>query len=197
MNRKPSYCSTCPYSSTGVGFVPDEGDPGRVKIAIVLEAPGQEEALNNQPLIGRAGRFWQKALIESLGYSRSDVLICNSLRCHPPKNQYPTGKLRKEAEKHCRHWDSSLVQFNPTIFLVTLHPAALLRTPNLTLLVLADLKKAFTLSQTERPCVLMGDKAMSVFAPFLKGGVKRWRGSTWKNSSSSATLGSISNSTGI
>lgn len=102
--------------------------------------------------------------------------------CRPSSmNEYPIGKLRVEAERHCRLYDDQLVKFRPDLFLVTIHPAMLLRSSAMTRLVQRDVRRAFEFAaKGYRPCLLMGDKAMNLVAPWLKDGVKRWRGHWWE-----------------
>lgn len=179
-SRKPKSCEGCPYASTGLGFCPDD-KPEKPLIAMMLEAPGQEEVLESRPLVGRAGRMWLWRLIGQNGYKRENVLICNTLRCNPPGNHYPTGQVRHGAEEWCRQYDTKLREFEPDMFLITCHPAMLLRTSAMMRLVQRDVKLAFEFAERgRRPLVLMGDKAKEVFAPWLVGGVKRWRGHWWE-----------------
>lgn len=184
---KPESCESCPYRTIGSGFCPDEFN-SEAKIAVLLEAPGEDEILYHRPLWGRAGRAWLYQLVVKNGRRREDVTICNTLRCRPhgngtPKdkwNDYPKGKLRTAAEKYCRQYDDVLVSWKPDCFVVTIHPAALLRTSAFTRLVRKDVAKAFALADKGyRPLVLMGDKAMHLSAPHLRGGVKNWRGHWW------------------
>lgn len=175
IQSKPQGCLECPFRKYGFGFVPDYV-PSNPKIAIQLEAPGEQEALENTPLVGRAGKFHFKTLIEPLGYTREDCLISNTLRCRPPNNIYPKSKLRKEAELQCRRYDDDLKNFNPNLFVITLHPAALLRSSAVMRLVKRDVQKAFEFAEEGyRPLLLMGDKALSSRLPYIHS-VKNFRG---------------------
>ena len=181
---KPTGCGACSYRRIGQGFCPDWQDSDiQPRIAVLLESPGIDEIHQGQPLVGRAGRFWLHSLIESNGYKREDCLICSTIRCHAPGDKYPTGKLRVDAEHHCRAYDDRLTAFNPDLFVITAHPAMLLRSSAMYRLVRGDVRKAFEYAGLGfRPCVSMGDKAMGTFAPWAEGGVKRWRGHTWEGS---------------
>jgi hypothetical protein len=185
--RKGEGCSGCPYKGIGVGNCLDwvGSDP---KIAVMLEAPGETEIEEGVPLSGKAGQLWCHWLLESNGYTRENCVVCNTLRCRPKGvgkakdkwNQYPTGKLRAQAEAYCRQYDDKLIAWGPDVFVATMHPAALLRTPAFVGLVQADMAKAFRLAERGyKPLVLMGDKAMGLCAPWLVGGVKAWRGHWW------------------
>jgi len=190
MKKKPEFCyANCKYAGTGIGFIPDEPG-GNARIAVLAEAPGASETLDSggedgygRPLVGYTGRFWETKVLLPLDLRREDILICNTIRCRPPRNSYPTGELRKQAESACRHWDGKLDEFNPDIFIVTFHPAACLpfRTPQFfPFLVRAhELAKKF-MEEGRRPLILMGDKAMNLKAPWLEGGVKRWERHFWE-----------------
>ena len=194
VSRKPTYCvHNCVYASVGSGFCPDYY-PSNPRIAVFLEAPGETEILERSPLMGKAGKLWIHKLIEKLGYHREDVLIANTLRCNPPKNFYPTGNLRLKAEQACRYWDRyhgedgspvprGIASFNPTICVLSYHPAAILRTPALYKPTLRAVELAFKFaSRGERPVVAMGDVPMSLLAPWAvgKGGLKVWNRSYFR-----------------
>lgn len=180
LSKKPAGCEGCPQRSVGVGFVPDER-PEEPLVAMVLEAPGEDEAVLSRPLVGKAGQAWLRRLIYQNGFKREDVLIANCLRCRPPENLYPIGKMRVEAERNCRQYDDKLIEFNPTLYIVTLHPAMLLRSSAMMRLVQKDVRMAFEKAKEgHRVCLLMGDKAMHLVAPWLKDGVKKWRGHWWE-----------------
>lgn len=192
VQRKPEGCQKCPHRSYGLSFVPDEYPPDP-RIAALLEAPGKDEALECRPLWGKSGQLWTWELIGKLGYKRSDVLIANTIRCRPPENKYPTGQVRVGAETCCRQYDrisrrdgaqinEGIATWNPNLYIVTFHPAAILRTRALMRLVRKDMEKAFSFAeQGYRPCVIMGDKALSLLAPWTRGrgGVKAWRSHFW------------------
>jgi DNA polymerase len=52
------------------------------------EAPGANEDLQGLPFVGQAGKLLDKLLGE-IGMQRSDVWICNVLKCRPPNNRDP------------------------------------------------------------------------------------------------------------
>jgi len=143
-----------------------------------LEAAGKQEILCRTPLAGPAGQFWLRGLMEPFGLRREDVLIANVLRCHPPKNTYPTGKLRDLAEHHCRQYDEAIRAFSPNLFIVTFHPAAILRTPAYYEPTKRAVEKALGfLERGFRPCLLMGDKAAKLVFPIIaEENLTRWQG---------------------
>lgn len=206
VQRKPDWCyANCAYAKVGSGIAFDEW-PKAPKIAVLLEAPGGDEIVHGRPLMGVAGKSWEWNLLFPLKKCRADVGICNTLRCRPPHNGYPTGTLRREAERCCRHWDSveqggdrcigpgGIVKFNPDLFLITEHPAAILHSGALgkMRLIRKHMERAFRFAdQGARPCVLMGRTAMDLIAPELsrasdelhrgkKGGLTKWFGHFWE-----------------
>lgn len=89
-----SFCAKCPLARTRNSFVFGEGD-SRAGLAFVGEAPGHEEDLQGRPFVGAAGQLLTK-IIEAIKLDRSQVYICNILKCRPPNNRNP---LPAEIEK--------------------------------------------------------------------------------------------------
>nr|MBN2277095.1 uracil-DNA glycosylase [candidate division Zixibacteria bacterium] len=157
-NRAIDKCLKCPLGSTRTKFVYGTGNPD-AGIMFIGEAPGRDEDLQGIPFVGRAGQLLDK-ILAAIKFSREDVYIANILKCRPPNNRdpqpeemkacmpylleqirlinpriicalgriaaqgllettTPLGKLRKK-------WHD----FHGIPFLVTYHPAALLRFPS-------------------------------------------------------------------
>ncbi len=178
VSRKPPGCLTCAYHLIGNGFCPDLLPPDPI-IGFFLEAPGETEIQERKPLTGRAGKLWVKRLVEKLGYKREDVFIGNTLRCRPNTdgvaNKYPLGDMARKAERACRQYDGQVRAFNPDLFIVSYHPAAILRTPALYRSTLRSVELAFTKAQEGyRPLCIMGDTALHLVAPHLHGGLRVW-----------------------
>jgi DNA polymerase len=151
-------CQNCPLGATRTNFVYGIGNPD-ADIIFIGEAPGRDEDLKGEPFVGRAGQLLDK-ILAAINLERDKVYIANILKCRPPNNRdpqpdemrtcmpylleqirlikpkiicalgrvaaqalletsTPLGKLRKQ-------WHS----FGGIPFLVTYHPAALLRNPN-------------------------------------------------------------------
>jgi len=81
-------CKKCDLYKTKTNYVPGSGNP-RARLVFVGEAPGREEDLQGEPFVGSAGKLLTE-MIESIGLKRSDVFICNVLKCRPPNNRDPT-----------------------------------------------------------------------------------------------------------
>jgi uracil-DNA glycosylase len=80
-------CCCCGLGQTRKNAVPGEGNPN-ARIVFVGEAPGGDEDEQGRPFVGRAGQLLDK-IIAAMGLRRSDVFICNVLKCRPPENRDP------------------------------------------------------------------------------------------------------------
>lgn len=67
---------------------PGIGNPN-ARIMVVGEAPGEEEAKQGVPFVGKAGKLLTK-ILEACGWMRDDIYIANILKCRPPGNREPT-----------------------------------------------------------------------------------------------------------
>ncbi len=81
-------CTKCQLAATRTNVVFGEGNPN-AKLVFVGEAPGADEDAQGLPFVGRAGQLLTK-IIEAIDLKRSDVYICNILKCRPPDNRTPT-----------------------------------------------------------------------------------------------------------
>lgn len=131
------------------------------------------------PVVGQTGLALQFWIWPKAGIRREECYIDNTIRCLPPRSksgvQYPTGEVKKEAERHCRQYDR-LVSFRPDTILFSLHPAGLLREITPLPLAVKDFEKLrdFT-SQGRRVLTLLGGKATAAFARY-GANVTKWRG---------------------
>jgi len=80
-------CCKCDLGSLRTNAVPGEGKPN-ARIVFVGEGPGADEDAQGRPFVGRAGQLLDK-VIAAMGLKRSDVFICNILKCRPPENRDP------------------------------------------------------------------------------------------------------------
>lgn len=105
-----AQCQKCELSQTRINTVPGEGNP-RPRIAFVGEAPGEDEDHQGRPFVGRAGQLLDK-IIAAMGLKRSDVFICNILKCRPPGNRDPKPD---EVEKCSPYLQEQLELLRPEI----------------------------------------------------------------------------------
>ncbi|MDZ7316726.1 MAG: uracil-DNA glycosylase [candidate division KSB1 bacterium] len=150
-------CMRCSLGKLRHQFVFGEGNPN-ARILLVGEAPGADEDRLGRPFVGEAGELLNK-MLAAIGLQRSDVYICNLLKCRPPRNRDPLpeeiavcrpyllkqielinpmtilclGRFAAQSLLNTDEAISSLRQkwftFNKAFVLVTYHPAALLRMP--------------------------------------------------------------------
>jgi len=60
-------------------------------VALVGEAPGENEDLTGRPFVGRSGKLLEK-IMNGEGIERTDVIITNTVKCRPPGNRDPTAE---------------------------------------------------------------------------------------------------------
>jgi DNA polymerase len=80
-------CDRCPLDRTRTRLVFGIGNP-HARIVFVGEAPGRDEDLQGEPFVGEAGKLLTR-IIQAMGFERSEVYICNVLKCRPPVNRDP------------------------------------------------------------------------------------------------------------
>jgi len=87
INDEVHRCRKCRLGSLRTNAVPGEGNPN-AQIVFVGEGPGADEDAQGRPFVGRAGQLLDK-VIAAMGLKRSDIFICNILKCRPPDNRDP------------------------------------------------------------------------------------------------------------
>ena len=80
-------CTRCPLHKTRTTVVFGSGNAD-ADLMFIGEAPGANEDKQGLPFVGQAGKLLSKLLIE-IGLERSDVFICNTVKCRPPNNRDP------------------------------------------------------------------------------------------------------------
>ncbi|MDI9569768.1 MAG: uracil-DNA glycosylase [Pseudomonadota bacterium] len=80
-------CRRCRLHLGRRNLVFGEGSP-RATLVFVGEAPGADEDAQGRPFVGRAGQLLTR-IIEAMNMKRSEVYICNILKCRPPGNRNP------------------------------------------------------------------------------------------------------------
>ena len=159
LGERVSKCTLCTLCEGRNRTVFGTGD-SKAKIVFIGEAPGREEDLRGEPFVGRAGQLLTK-ILASVGFTREDVYITNILKCRPPENRDPNERevrackpylkrqielldpvlicaLGRVAGQNLLERKASLSVLRQHIHyyedvrtIVTYHPAALLRNPNL------------------------------------------------------------------
>jgi DNA polymerase len=80
-------CGRCELGQTRTNLVFGVGNP-HARLVFVGEAPGRDEDLQGEPFVGEAGKLLTR-IIQAMGFERSEVYICNVLKCRPPGNRDP------------------------------------------------------------------------------------------------------------
>lgn len=79
------------YESREKAVVFGDGNPG-AKLMLVGEAPGEQEALQGKPFVGKAGKNLD-GFLTTLGVAREDIWITNVVKFRPVKTHPRTGSL--------------------------------------------------------------------------------------------------------
>ncbi len=138
-------------------------------LCFVGEAPGADEDAKGEPFVGAAGQLLTR-IIAAMGMDRSQVYICNVLKCRPPGNRTPLpdevancrGFLERQlavvqpkficalgavaaktllaTEQSVGRMRGRFHDYRGTPVLVTYHPAYLLRNPDAKKDVWADVQ---------------------------------------------------------
>jgi DNA polymerase len=162
-------CMKCPLGATRTNFVFGVGN-AEADLMLVGEAPGRDEDLKGIPFVGRAGQLLT-LMLQSIGLKRDEVFIANVLKCRPPNNRDPQPDEIDKCEPYLlkqiemispklivtlgRFASASLLRtksalgtlreqvhdYNQVPLIVTYHPAALLRNPQLKKQAWMDLMK--------------------------------------------------------
>jgi len=150
-------CAKCQLAETRTNVVFGQGDP-HARLVFIGEAPGADEDARGLAFIGRAGQLLTR-IIEAIKLDRSEVFICNILKCRPPGNRTPTSietecclpylmrqldvirpriicalgnsaaQTLLKTKSPMNRMRGRFHQFGDAILMPTYHPAALLRNP--------------------------------------------------------------------
>ncbi len=151
-------CEKCKLCNTRTNVVFGVGNEN-ADILFVGEGPGENEDLQGEPFVGKAGQLLDKYL-QVIGLSReTNVYIANIVKCRPPQNRDP----QEDEQELCIEWlraqtrlikpkiivclgriaaqklispdfkvtrqHGEFIQKGNILFMGTFHPAALLRNP--------------------------------------------------------------------
>src|ERR1700691_5052564 len=88
-----SDCRRCRLCEARSKIVFGSGSP-QARLVFVGEGPGADEDASGLPFVGRAGQLLTQmidgtAKKEGIAITRSDVYICNVVKCRPPENPTP------------------------------------------------------------------------------------------------------------
>lgn len=113
-------CTRCRLCEGRTQIVFGDGSPS-AELMFIGEGPGVEEDRRGLPFVGRAGELLTQMIENGIGIARSDVYICNIVKCRPPQNRTP---LADEAAT-CRVFlDGQISAIRPRVLIALGKPAA-------------------------------------------------------------------------
>jgi DNA polymerase len=119
-------CRRCTIGYERTNNVYGEGDPA-ARLVVVGEGPGETEDALGRPFVGAAGKLLDR-MLAAIGLERSEVYICNTVKCRPtspgprgPKNRAP----EPQEMANCRPFlDRQIEILEPHVILALGAPAA-------------------------------------------------------------------------
>ncbi len=81
-------CTRCQLSKSRSRIVFGDGHPD-ADLMFIGEGPGEQEDEQGLPFVGRAGDLLTRMIERGLEIPRSEVYICNIVKCRPPRNRTP------------------------------------------------------------------------------------------------------------
>jgi uracil-DNA glycosylase family 4 len=115
LSARVAQCVRCAeLASTRTKTVFGVGNP-EAKIMFVGEAPGADEDRQGEPFVGAAGQLLNR-ILEASQLKRSDIYICNILRCRPPGNRNPA----PEEASNCREYLDGQIEIVDPDYIVCL-----------------------------------------------------------------------------
>lgn len=169
LNEALKGCNRCPLGATRGSLVFGRGSE-EAPIVLIGEGPGEQEDLQGEPFVGRAGQLLDK-ILAAVDFTQEDYYICNVVKCRPPHNRVPNpeevacckeflrqqvGLIRPKiivllgasAAKAVLDPNIAItkargkwVERNGFLMMPTFHPAALLRDPQKKIPVWDDFKE--------------------------------------------------------
>jgi DNA polymerase len=87
LQHQVSQCQACDLCKTRTQTVFGVGNHHATWL-LIGEAPGQNEDLQGEPFVGKAGQLLNE-MLRAIGLEREQVYIANMLKCRPPNNRDP------------------------------------------------------------------------------------------------------------
>ena len=151
-------CQKCELCKTRHNVVVGVGSP-TAEVMFIGEGPGENEDLQGEPFVGRAGKLLDK-MLKAVDLDRNkNIYIANIVKCRPPQNRDP----KPEEQEMCIDWlrnqvklirpkiivclgriaaariikpdikitkeHGQFIEKNGVLMMAMLHPAAILRDP--------------------------------------------------------------------
>ena len=113
-------CRRCRLCEARSRIVFGDGNPD-ADLMFVGEGPGADEDAQGLPFVGRAGQLLTEMIEKGLEIPRSEVYICNIVKCRPPKNRAP----QSDEAQTCREFlDGQIAAVKPRVIVSLGKPAA-------------------------------------------------------------------------
>jgi len=115
LKQEYSTCSKCPaLCSSRSQVVFGSGNP-QAEVLFIGEAPGANEDKQGIPFCGMSGQVLNE-LLASVGLSREDIFITNTILCRPENNRNPA----KDEVENCRERLDKLIGIMQPKVIVTI-----------------------------------------------------------------------------
>ena len=94
-------CHRCELCETRTNVVVGVGNEN-AEVMFIGEGPGENEDLQGEPFVGRAGKLLDK-MLASIGLDREKVYIANIVKCRPPGNRDPHDDEQEACMNYLRY----------------------------------------------------------------------------------------------
>ena len=98
LEKECRQCRRCGLCETRHNVVFGVG-PRDAEVLFIGEGPGEQEDLQGEPFVGRAGKRLDD-MLELIDLDRKSIYIANMVKCRPPKNRDPL----PEEQEACSTW---------------------------------------------------------------------------------------------
>lgn len=86
--KEAAVCTRCILHTGRTHSVFSDGNPS-APLMLIGEGPGQNEDETGIPFVGRAGQLLTQILASVDIERKTDIYICNTVKCRPPQNRAP------------------------------------------------------------------------------------------------------------
>ena len=122
LEKQCKECQKCKLCETRHNVVFGVGNRS-ADIMFIGEGPGENEDLQGEPFVGRAGKYLDK-LLAAVDFSREkDIYIANMVKCRPPQNRDPL----PEEQDACIGWLNTQISLIQPKIIVCLGRIAAMR----------------------------------------------------------------------
>lgn len=97
--KECTACQRCSLHANRMNVVIGRGNPNPAPILFIGEGPGEQEDIQGEAFVGRAGKLLD-LLLEALEIKEESYYIANVVKCRPPENRVPS----KDEVEACMPW---------------------------------------------------------------------------------------------